>query len=204
VRLATRLTLAAAALAALLAAGCAAAPRPPAAPPPKSQRFSGTALLVVDVQRIQFPICRQDAVLSAITRLVAKAEAARLPVIYVYHSLGEGCTPGEESWLLHPAIRPPEGHEQVRKTAGDSFVETELEALLDARKTGRLVVCGLSSTACVNAALWGAKSRGYRLVLAADAHSASLREDDGIIDRVNANWRQWGASVLPVDQIEFD
>ena len=97
-----------------------------------------------------------------------------MPVIFVYHSEGGAFTPDSDSWLLHPAVTPPEGAEQIRKVLPDSFNGTELEALLDARRVGRVVVCGLGSTACVSATTWGAHGRGYDVVLPSDAHSMPL------------------------------
>jgi nicotinamidase-related amidase len=205
----------------VLAAACAGNPTPepfvletevpeqpqpqaaPAAPKPKSELFNKTALLVIDVQNGIFPVWRQEAFLAQLKALIAKAEEAQIPVIYVYHS-GSPLLPGGWGWFLHDAIKPPEGHEQVRKELSNAFAQTELEALLDARRVGKVVACGLASQGCVSNTLWGAKGLGYGLILASDAHSTTMSSDEGTIDRVNDSWKGWGAQVLSVAEIVFD
>ncbi len=195
----------ASALVLILAVGCATAGKPAAAPPePKKVLYPWTALIVVDVQRGIFPLHREATFLAAVRTLVDRAGAAGVPVIYVYHTDTAAFSPGNASWLLHPSLTPPEGAEQVRKFTPDSFSGTELEALLDARRIGRVVICGLGSTACVSATLWGAHGRGYDLVLPSDAHSMPLTGSSlEALERFNEFWKGNGAEVLPAGLVDF-
>ena len=192
-------------LAVLLAAGCASAGKPAAsAPEPKKTLYPWTTLIVVDVQRGIFPLHREATFLAAVRTLVDRASEAGIPVIYVYHTDAGSFTPGRDTWLLHSSLTPPEGAEQVRKSTPDSFSGTELEALLDARRIGRVVICGLGSTACVSATLWGAHGRGYDLVLPSDAHSMPLTGSSlEAIEKFNEFWKGNGAEVLPAAEVDF-
>jgi nicotinamidase-related amidase len=189
----------------LPAVGCASAGKPAAfTPEPKKALYPWTALIVVDVQRGIFPLHREATFLAAVRTLVDRANEAGVPVIYVYHTDAGSFTPGKETWLLHPSLTPPEGAEQVRKSAADSFSGTELEVLLDARRVGRVVICGLGSTACVSATLWGAHGRGYDLVLPSDAHSMPLTGSSlEALERFNEFWKGNGAEVLPAAEVDF-
>lgn len=189
----------------LLAAGCATAGKPAASQPePKKALYPWTALIVVDVQRGIFPLHREDTFLAAVRTLVDRANEAGVPVIYVYHSEGGAFTPGKSTWLLHSSLTPPEGAEQVRKFLPDSFSGTELEALLDARRVGRVVICGLGSTACVSATLWGAYGRGYDVVLPSDAHSMPLSGSSlEALERFNELWKGNGAEVILAAEVDF-
>ena len=199
------LSAAALVLAMLLSAGCAGTGKPAASTPePKKALYPWTALIVVDVQRGIFPLHREATFLAAVRTLVDRASEAGIPVIYVYHTDAGSFTPGRDTWLLHSSLTPPEGAEQVRKSTADSFTGTELEALLDARRIGRVVICGLGSTACVSATLWGADGRGYDLVLPSDAHSMPLTGSSlEALERFNEFWKGNGAEVLPAALVDF-
>jgi nicotinamidase-related amidase len=63
---------------------------------------------------------------------------------------------------------------------GDSFPNTDLEAVLAQRKAGRLIVTGAQTDACIRSTLHRAIVRGYDATLVGDAHTT---EDPS----------QWGA-----------
>jgi len=64
-----------------------------------------------------------------------------------------------------------------------------------------LVLCGLVSNGCVRATCLGGMELGYRVILAADAHSSWRRETAQIIASVNAEMLEQGAEVLPAGAI---
>ena len=75
----------------------------------------------------------------------------------------------------------------MHKRYGDSFEDTDLEALLAEREVGRLVVTGAQTDACIRSTLHGALVRGYDATLVEDAHTTE-------------DLRQWGVPVSP-DQV---
>ena len=83
----------------------------------------------------------------------------------------------------------------VHKLYGDSFEETELEALLAERAVGRLVVTGAQTDACIRSTLHGAIVRGYDVTLVGDAHTTEDLTEDGapppaqVIAHANLYWR---------------
>src|SRR5438552_8414118 len=96
-----------------------------------------TALLVIDVQVgiIEgFHAYRGREVLEQINKLLSKARASNMPIIYVQHD-GEAGHPlevGTKGWQIHPEITPHEGDLIIRKRASDSFFETTLQRKLEA------------------------------------------------------------------------
>jgi nicotinamidase-related amidase len=130
-----------------------------------------TALLVVDVQNgVVSEAYGRDAVVANIATLVDRARDAGTPVVWVQHS-DEGLPRGSEQWAYVPELVPGDGEPVVHKTYGDSFEDTDLEAVLADRKVGRLVVAGAQSDACVRSTLHGAITRGYDATLVGDAHT---------------------------------
>lgn len=136
-----------------------------------------TALIVVDVQNgvvdWQDPAARGEEVLAHIGELLARARAARAPVLYVQHDGDEGgrLSPGTRGWEIHPAVAPEEGEPVIRKRASDSFFETTLEEELSRRGVRRVVVVGCRTQFCVDTTCRRATTLGLDVVLASDAHT---------------------------------
>jgi nicotinamidase-related amidase len=135
-----------------------------------------TALLVIDVQVgiiEDFHAYRGREVLEQINKLLAKARASNMPIIYVQHD-GEKGHPlevGSEGWLIHPEIKPDEEDLIIRKRASDSFFETTLQRELEARGVKHLIVTGCMTEYCVDTTARRAVSLGYDVTLISDAHT---------------------------------
>ena len=77
--------------------------------------------------------------------------------------------PGSAGAEIVAAVRPRAGHEVVTKGLPSSFVNTELDAKLRAAAIDTVVVAGLMMHMCVDATARDAVSRGYKVIVAADA-----------------------------------
>ena len=131
----------------------------------------GTALLVVDVQTgVVAGSHNRDAVVANVGRLVDKARAVQIPVIWVQHA-DEGLVRGSDAWQLVPELAREAAEPLVEKHYGDSFEETTLETVLAGLGIGRLVVAGAQTDACIRSTLHGALVRGYDAILVSDAHT---------------------------------
>jgi nicotinamidase-related amidase len=130
-----------------------------------------TALLIVDVQNgVMKEAHDRSAVLANIVALVEKARSGGTEVVWVQHTSDE--LPREsEVWEYVPELVRREPEPLVHKAYGDSFEDTDLEAVLAARGIGRLVVAGAQTDACIRSTLHGAITRGYDATLVADAHT---------------------------------
>jgi nicotinamidase-related amidase len=130
-----------------------------------------SALLVVDVQQgvVEGAVDR-DAVVANVRSLVERARRAAVPVVWVQHQ-SEELVPGSDVWQIVPELHPGETEPLVAKRYGDSFEETELEAVLAELEVGRVVVVGAQTDACIRSTLHGALVRGYDATLVSDAHT---------------------------------
>lgn len=61
----------------------------------------------------------------------------------------------------------------IRKSEDDGFRRTHLARLLRERRVTAVSICGLMSEMCVAATARGALDRGYRVLLAHDAHATN-------------------------------
>jgi nicotinamidase-related amidase len=155
-----------------------------------------TALLVVDVQNdVMVGAHNRDSVIANIVSLVDKARAENVPVVWVQHS-SDGLPEGSDGWRYVPDLTQQESEPVVHKRYGDSFEDTNLEALLAERKVGHLIVAGAQTDACIRSTLHGAIVRGYDATLVEDAHTTEdlsqwgAPTPDKVIDHTNLYWQE--------------
>lgn len=130
-----------------------------------------TALLVVDVQNgVVAGAHERDAVVANIGSLVERAHEEGVPVIWVQDSDGDRA-PGSPSWEIVPELTPAPADPRVEKRYGDSFEDTDLEAVLAGLAVGHLVIAGAQTDQCIRSTLHGAFVRGYDTTLVTDAHT---------------------------------
>lgn len=153
-----------------------------------------TALLVIDVQNgVVAGNHERDQVVANIGELVAKARSEQVPVVWVQHS-DEGLALGSDEWQIVPELAPHDAEPHIRKTYGDSFEATDLEAVLAERGIGRVVVAGAQTDACIRSTLHGAFTRGYDATLVSDAHTTEDQTPwgapppDKVIAHTNLYW----------------
>jgi nicotinamidase-related amidase len=154
-----------------------------------------SALLVVDVQNgVVANAHDRDNVVATIVTLVDKARAAGANVVWVQHT-GDGMPKGSEDWQYVPELVRRDTEPVMHKTYGDSFEETDLEAVLAARGIGRLYIAGAQTDECIRSTLHGAIVRGYDATLVVDAHTTEDLSEYGapspnlVIAHTNLYWQ---------------
>jgi nicotinamidase-related amidase len=153
-----------------------------------------TALLVIDVQNgVVEGAYERDAVVANVGNLVEKARRQRVSIVWVQHS-DEQLARGSDAWRIVPELTPGDGEALVEKNYGDSFEDTNLEAMLSGLGVGRLVVVGAQTDACIRSTLHGALARGYDAILVSDAHTTEDQTEwgapspDQVIAHTNLYW----------------
>src|SRR5438552_12280182 len=139
------------------------------------------ALLVIDVQQ---GLCEGEHnafesadVIGRINRVSAKARAAGIPVIFIQHeSEGEYLEFGTHAWQLAQALHTEPSDLRIRKTTPDSFLNTDLQATLQAGAITDLIICGMHTEFCVDTTTRKALALGYPVVLVEDAHTTESNE----------------------------
>jgi nicotinamidase-related amidase len=154
-----------------------------------------TALMVIDVQNgVVNGAYRRDEVVANIGRLVDRARAEQIPVVWIQHASDE-LVPGTPAWEYVPELARAQAEPLVHKRYGDSFEDTTLEDVLAGLRVGRLVVTGAQTDACVRSTLHGALVRGYDATLVGDAHTTEdlsaygAPPPDAVVAHTNLYWR---------------
>jgi nicotinamidase-related amidase len=142
-----------------------------------------TALVTIDIQQDyfpggRFPLWRPGRALASARAVLDAGRDAHLPIYHVRHeSLRPGSSfllPGTDGALLHPGLGiPADGSEPVvLKHEPDSFLGTELEALLRSKGAERVIWMGMMTWMCVDTTVRAATARGFENVLVEDACAA--------------------------------
>ncbi|MFI7051787.1 isochorismatase family protein [Streptosporangium canum] len=130
-------------------------------------------LLLIDVQRNMLlppePVPGAGEVSSVITKLLERARAGGVPVVFVRNNGGEADPdfPGTPGWELVHDVLP--GERVVDKHAPDAFLDTDLASVLPSAAS--LVVAGMQSEWCVRETSLAALGRGHAVTLARGAHA---------------------------------
>jgi nicotinamidase-related amidase len=169
-----------------------------------------TALVVIDVQKAmfapEFRLHDGEGTVDRIAMLIARARAAGTKIFFVQHDGGPGdpFEAGAPGFPFHDKLSPGGGGDVTVKRRGSAFNGTDFDAKLKAAGIGRLVVCGMQSEYCVDAAVRGAVERGYKVVLIADGHTTAdspILKAETIVAHENETLRGSYADVVPASVV---
>jgi nicotinamidase-related amidase len=126
-----------------------------------------TALLIIDIQDFYFPggalpLVEPEAASANAAKLLAQARAVGRPVIHVGHNAKAGRG-------FHADVAPRDNEFVVMKDDINAFLKTDLQSILQGAGFRRLVVCGMQTHMCVEAATRAAHDLGYEVLVVGDA-----------------------------------
>ncbi|MDY0225465.1 Nicotinamidase-related amidase [Desulfomicrobium apsheronum] len=138
------------------------------------------ALVVIDLQNDyfpegKFPLWNTKTTLTNVQNAIKKAISNDIPVVLVQHvaSGKAGAAPffnaGTHGVALHPGILEV-AHDAkiVIKKFADSFLETNLENILDEEKIEEILLCGMMTQNCVTHTALSKKAEKYKISILAD------------------------------------
>ena len=164
-----------------------------------------TALMVIDVQNdVVANALNTFEVVSNINTLVSNARESNVPVIWVQHS-DEYLVKGSTGWAIVEELKPLPDEIRIYKTHSSSFVETDLQAQLEALGTKTIIVTGAQTNYCVNATSNAGVELGYKVTLVSDAHTTEDTETEQaseLIEAKNTSFARIG-KVLRTSEISF-
>ncbi len=170
-----------------------------------------TALLVIDIQNFYFengslPLTGSGEAARQARRVLDSFRARKLPVIHVRHASktttfvnGE---PTDAQYRIHTDVAPVAGEPVVTKHYANSFRDTPLLEMLKQRHITALVIVGMQTHMCVEAAARAAADLGFDVTVVAEGcatrpltyggrtvpaemvHTAALAAIDGTYGRV--------------------
>lgn len=136
------------------------------------------ALLLVDFQNDYFDggLCPLEKVTTAAQHaagLLAVFRARQWPIVFIRHEFTSASAPffkpNSPGAQITESLAPLADEPVVLKHEVNSFLHTDLEAILQAQGVGKLVVCGAMSHMCIDAAVRAAHDLDYECIVAHDA-----------------------------------
>jgi nicotinamidase-related amidase len=139
-----------------------------------------TALLIIDIQDFYFrggavPLVEPEAAAANAARVLAAFRAAGRPVLHVRHDV----EPGGE---IYTSVAPVEGEKVFTKSEVSCFNGTRVLAYLKEMGVERLVIVGMQTHMCLEAATRAAYDLGFECVVIGDACATrDLKYGDTIV-----------------------
>jgi len=137
-----------------------------------------TALILIDIQNFYFasgklPLDRPVEASLQAKKLLDRFRVKGWPVIHVQHLPADQTVPaptsGDEPYRIQENVRPLPDETVIGKHEANSFHGTELEALLRRLGVARVVIAGMQTHMCVEAATRAAADLGFEVVVVHDA-----------------------------------
>jgi nicotinamidase-related amidase len=146
-----------------------------------------SALLIIDIQDFYFPGGRvqlEDPERAGMNAglLLNQFRNTDLPVYHVRHNF----EPGGD---IHPFVEPEGDEAVISKDQVNAFLDTKLLELLRADSIEQLVICGMQTHMCVEAAVRAAHDLGFSCILVEDACATrTLQYEEYIIPARNVHY----------------
>jgi nicotinamidase-related amidase len=137
-----------------------------------------TALVVINIQNFYFegglvPLTGSVEAGEQARRVLDAFRAKRLPVVHVRHvptsvAIVDG-EPADPQYRIRPVVAPAAGEKVVIKRYANSFRETDLLEHLQKNGIKKLVIVGMQTHMCVEAASRAATDLGFEVTVVHDA-----------------------------------
>lgn len=146
------------------------------------------ALIVIDIQAFYFPegmvpLTGPEAAASQAARVIETFRTAGRPVIHIQHLPKDVDEPDptgiQVQYRIHPEVLPTAGEIVIGKHHANSFRDTDLLATLKKLGIKTLVVTGMQTHMCVEAAVRAAADYGFEVTVVHDACATRDLEFDG-------------------------
>ncbi len=126
-----------------------------------------TALLIIDIQYFYYPGGKAELVNPKPAgknagKLLAAFRKKGKTVIHVRHNY-------EPGGKIHDDVKPIEGEKVISKNYANSFRETDLQEYLKEKNISTLIICGMQTHMCVEAATRAASDLNYNCIVVQDA-----------------------------------
>jgi nicotinamidase-related amidase len=125
------------------------------------------ALLIIDIQDFYFPggisaLSEPEKAAANAAKLLVRFRKDKMMIIHVRHN-------SEPGGKINDLVKPLSTEKIVSKDAVNCFVGTDLLDFLKTNKIDTLVICGMQTHMCVEAATRAASDFGFKCILIHDA-----------------------------------
>lgn len=132
-----------------------------------SAQAGNKALLIIDIQDFYFPggksaLVNPEKAAANAAKLLDRFRNKNMIIIHVRHN-------SEPGGKINDLVKPLSTEKVISKDAVNCFVGTDLLDFLRSNKIDTLVICGMQTHMCVEAATRAASDFGFKCILIHDA-----------------------------------
>ena len=126
-----------------------------------------TALLIIDVQEFYFPegfnpLVKPEAASQQASKLLNNFRSNDKLVVHIKHAINKDS-------LIHQNVQPAENEKVIKKHQINSYHETELLGYLKQNNINQVIICGMMTHMCVEAAARTSADFGFDVIVIDDA-----------------------------------
>jgi nicotinamidase-related amidase len=146
-----------------------------------------SALLLIDIQDFYFPggkLQLENPEMAGMNPglILDHFRKSELPVYHIRHNFEPGGN-------IHHYVKPEAGEPVISKDQVNAFVDTNLLEMLQADSIEQLVICGMQTHMCVEAAVRAGHDLGFTCLLVTDACATrALQYEEHIIPAKNVHY----------------
>lgn len=128
---------------------------------------NNTALIIIDIQEFYFPggmlpLVEPEKAAKNAQHLLNLFRSQHKTVVHVKHNAGSGAN-------IHELVKPLEGEKVISKDKANAFVHTDLLDYLQKKNIENVVLCGMQTNMCLEAATRAASDFGFKCTVVEDA-----------------------------------
>jgi nicotinamidase-related amidase len=140
--------------------------------------MENTALIIIDIQNFYFPngmlpLVEPEKAVKNAQKVLNQFRKEHKTIIHVKHNVSSG----DE---IHELVKPFEGEKVISKDKANAFIDTDLLNYLHDNKIKNLVLCGMQTHMCLEAATRAASDYGFNCIVIEDACATRDLSFDGI------------------------
>ncbi len=156
------------------------------------------ALLVIDMQHglLQREVFNQQALINNINRLIAFFHEHNKHVFLIRHTNTSFSKENSDDWQIDNKLNISDEDVCIDKRHSSIFKEKHFLSLLKKEKITSVVIVGLVSNGCIQAACIDAKKLGFSAILINDAHSTFHKDAENIISNWNLRLENEGIQLF--------
>ena len=133
----------------------------------ETNSLKNTAFIIIDIQNFYFPggslpLFEPEKAAQNAQELLKICRQNDILVIHVRHNASSGSE-------IHSLVKPIEGEKIISKDKANSFVGTDLLEYLNENNIKNLIICGMQTHMCLEAATRAASDYGFSCTVIEDA-----------------------------------
>ncbi|TAH67133.1 MAG: cysteine hydrolase [Anaerolineaceae bacterium] len=145
------------------------------------------ALLVIDMQNglLQKNVYNKQELIDNVNSLLDYSHKENMIVILIRHTNTSFSKENSVEWQLSDELVVSDSDILMNKSHSSIFKEKEFISLLKERNISSVVITGLVSNGCIQAACLDAKKLNFSVVLISDGHSTFHKDGEAVVSYWN-------------------